>query len=203
MGRLGGEPGALRVVVLLRGTPERLAGAVPGSADLEVVGGAALLVASFGRRGRVGRFLARDRLVWLSGGVELGPEHPHRRFSHEADRFSVALTVHAGEELELELAAEACSRPEGSIFPSARAAGEFLDSRPETRADEGRVWEPLAPKTARWRVPGLPDELQDALEFDSAYRQVDRRLVFATSATAKGRSALRNAAASVRALPSP
>jgi hypothetical protein len=198
IGRRNGD-GELRVVVLLRGTPAALEAALPGGVG-EVVGGAALVLASFVRRGRVGRFLARDHLAWLCGGVELGPENRERRFSHEADRFSVALTVLAGEALELELAAEACSRPDGSVFASARAASEFLDRMPATRADEGRVWEPLAPTTARWCVPGLAPELQETLEFDSAYRQVARRLLFTSPAQD---AAVRGAAASVRALPSP
>ena len=185
--------------MLLRGAPGGLETALPGGVG-ELVAGTALVLASFVRRGRVGRFLARDHLEWLCGGVELKPEDAQRRFSHEADRFSVALTVLSGEAVELELAAEACSRPEGSVFASARAAAEFLDRTPATRADEGRVWEPLAPTTARWRVPGLPEDLQGALEFDSAYRQVARRLLFTTPAQ---KAALSGAAARVRALPSP
>ena len=201
LGRLGGERAASRVIVLLRGSPSLVEPWLPPAEERELVGGLVLVAAAFVRRGRVGRFLARDRLAWLADGMELVPESPPRRFSHETDRFSLSLTVHSGEELELQLTAEACAVPEGSVFPSARAAAEFLERTAATQVDEGRVWEPLAPTAAHWRIPRQPDALQEALEFDSAYRQVARRLLINPSS--KTSSAVQAAAARVRPLPSP
>jgi hypothetical protein len=185
--------------LLLRGSREGLAPHLPQEfvESLTLVRGMLVCAASFVRRGRVGRFLPRDRLTWFAGGRELPTGHGSRRFEHRSDRFSVSLNVFAGSESELVLEAEACAHPEGSLFPSARAAAEFLADLPATRADQGRAWEPLAPLRAEWRLPGLSPEINAALAFDSAYRQVARRLAFQPGVAS--RTALR--AARVRPLP--
>jgi hypothetical protein len=182
---LGRRPSAGRVVVVLRARPEVVDAVLPAAAGL--VGGHALLIAAFTRPGGMGGFLRRDRFAWLSAGAALSDaEEGAHRFAHTADRFSVALSVMRGEELELQIAAEACAHPDGSLFASARDAAAYLDAFAATRAEERRAWEPLAPTALAWRVPGLDDDAQRALAFDSAFRQVPVRLLHTPRARVEG-----------------
>jgi hypothetical protein len=190
------------VVVILRASPAVVAAHLPAAAARDaLVRGHALLLAAFTRRGRVARFLRHDRLAWLAGGEEVpgDDDAPARRCEHAADRFTVALTVHRDDDVELHLAAEACAQPEGSVFTCTRDAVAFLDRYAATRAERRRAWEPLAPTAVEWRVPGLPSETRDALAFDSAFRQVPVRLLHAP----RGRFQRVLQAESARPLPAP
>ena len=179
----GREPTARRVVVQLRAAPEAFAhllahGKRDRGLDLKPwsVHGYVLLTGCYVRRGRVGRFLARERLTWILAGKTFDAGGPSRHFEHAGDRFSFELTVSAGDVEELYLAAESCANPSGSVFASTREAADYLERTPETRADAGRAWEPLDATQARWFLLGFPDALSEALEFDSAFRQVARRV---------------------------
>jgi len=181
LGSLRRRPSAGRVVVALRAEARLIAELVPEPPIL--LRGRALLLAAFTCRTAMGGLLHRERLTWLCDGAPLVVDAATtQRCTHTADRFSIALRVTRAEELELALAAEACARPDDSVFPSAREAAAYLDAHDATRAEEGRHWEPLAPTHVEWRVPGLDEAAHRALEFDSAFRQVPVRLLPTPSA---------------------
>ncbi len=204
--KLGRRPVEGRLLVHFRARPDTVATLAP-DARPKLIRGYALLAVCYTRFGGVGRWLPRGAPQRLS--YHLALEHGHwalerferddRRFEFEDTRFKVALTVLAGEEEELHLAGETCALPTESVFANGREAAAFLAEDEELRPGEDRALEPLAVRALRHAFPAdaLPS---DVLEFDSAFRLVNRRAQPAPSEAKRAR--LEPGTSSASALPS-
>ncbi|MEM7305482.1 MAG: hypothetical protein AAF682_02370 [Planctomycetota bacterium] len=208
IGKLAGESFTSRIVLQFRVAPQALAaGWAPGSDDAEddwLVRGFAVVAASYVRRGRVGRFLPRERWSYRLAGRALPTATAGARsIEVEEDRFALRLTVRSGEREELHYRGETCGQPEGSLFASTREAAEFLSRDPELTADKHRAWEPLSTGEIRCLPPELPPEwraLGPRMEFDSAFRQITKPVVFLPAP--RGLRDLRARTSPVKPLPS-